>query len=253
MRFNHQPLFRNKRRIAVYLPHQHLVRRFRAFSHLGSAISADCFTRPQYVLRSYWEAGRSRCPDREADMVAVQTLREQNTVQSRTPSLSDLQCHESGSLARGGASLQSSYLGHCACQGALSALDLTRRWNFCKSDKVYQNSIRSINTHSWPTFYCLIVTLRHSQSFLLVCSEERWKKEPSPVVGALDSSLSTGRRPRFRKALVYVKITALKEGSLLISQTLSSSLITKVYHMLLRYFTIDFCRALQVARHPTLY
>ena len=85
VRFNHQPFFLSKRRIAVYLPHQHLVRRSRVFSHLGSAISADCFTRPQYVLRSYWEAGRSRCPGREADMVAVQTLREQNTVRSKTP------------------------------------------------------------------------------------------------------------------------------------------------------------------------
>jgi hypothetical protein len=40
-------------------------------SHLGSAICADCFTLPQYVERSYCEAGRSREPGREADMVVV--------------------------------------------------------------------------------------------------------------------------------------------------------------------------------------
>ena len=36
--------------------------------HLGSAISADCWTRPQYVLRSYREAGNSRLPGNDADI-----------------------------------------------------------------------------------------------------------------------------------------------------------------------------------------
>ena len=36
--------------------------------HLGSAISADCLTRPQYVLKSYFDAGKSRLPGSEADM-----------------------------------------------------------------------------------------------------------------------------------------------------------------------------------------
>src|SRR5271163_4283864 len=36
--------------------------------HLGSAICADCFTRPQYVDKSYWEAGRSRLPGNDADI-----------------------------------------------------------------------------------------------------------------------------------------------------------------------------------------
>lgn len=34
-------------------------------SHLGSDIVAECWTRPQYVLRSYWETGRSRLPGSE--------------------------------------------------------------------------------------------------------------------------------------------------------------------------------------------
>jgi hypothetical protein len=37
----------------------------------GSAIWADCSTRPQYVERSYCEAGRSREPGREEDMIVV--------------------------------------------------------------------------------------------------------------------------------------------------------------------------------------
>jgi len=37
-------------------------------SHLGSERFAACRTRPQYVLRSYWDAGRSLLPGREADM-----------------------------------------------------------------------------------------------------------------------------------------------------------------------------------------
>ena len=36
--------------------------------HLGSAMSADCLTRPQYVDRLYWDAGRSLFPGNEADM-----------------------------------------------------------------------------------------------------------------------------------------------------------------------------------------
>lgn len=40
-------------------------------SHLGSVRPAVCFTRPQYVLRSYWESGRSLLPGREADIVAA--------------------------------------------------------------------------------------------------------------------------------------------------------------------------------------
>lgn len=39
-------------------------------SHLGSEISAECFTRPQYVLRSYRETGSSRVPGRE-DVIAI--------------------------------------------------------------------------------------------------------------------------------------------------------------------------------------
>lgn len=38
-------------------------------SHLGSAISAECFTRPQYVLRSCWDAGSSLLPGKDADML----------------------------------------------------------------------------------------------------------------------------------------------------------------------------------------
>jgi hypothetical protein len=34
-------------------------------------MSAECFTRPQYVLRSYWETGRSRFPGRDEVMVCV--------------------------------------------------------------------------------------------------------------------------------------------------------------------------------------
>lgn len=34
-------------------------------SHLGSETSAQCRTRPQYVLRSYWDAGKSRVPGNE--------------------------------------------------------------------------------------------------------------------------------------------------------------------------------------------
>ena len=37
--------------------------------HLGSEMFAECMTRPQYVLRSYCEAGSSRLPGSEADMV----------------------------------------------------------------------------------------------------------------------------------------------------------------------------------------
>jgi hypothetical protein len=36
--------------------------------HLGSEIFAACRTRPQYVLRSYWEAGSSRLPGIEDDI-----------------------------------------------------------------------------------------------------------------------------------------------------------------------------------------
>ncbi len=38
-------------------------------THRGSVMPAVCFTRPQYVLRSYWDTGRSRPPGSEADMV----------------------------------------------------------------------------------------------------------------------------------------------------------------------------------------
>jgi hypothetical protein len=34
-------------------------------------MSAECFTRPQYVLRSYWETGRSRFPGRDEVMMCV--------------------------------------------------------------------------------------------------------------------------------------------------------------------------------------
>jgi hypothetical protein len=39
-------------------------------SHLGSEILAECITRPQYVLRSNWEDGRSRLPGSEDVMLA---------------------------------------------------------------------------------------------------------------------------------------------------------------------------------------
>jgi len=37
-------------------------------SHLGSDMSAECFTRPQYELRSYLEVGSSLLPGSDADM-----------------------------------------------------------------------------------------------------------------------------------------------------------------------------------------
>lgn len=37
-------------------------------SHLGSEMLAACCTRPQYVVRSYWELGRSRVPGSEEVM-----------------------------------------------------------------------------------------------------------------------------------------------------------------------------------------
>lgn len=39
--------------------------------YLGSHSSAACLTLPQYVLRSYFEAGRSRLPGIEDDMYFV--------------------------------------------------------------------------------------------------------------------------------------------------------------------------------------
>jgi len=39
-------------------------------SHLGSEMLAACCTRPQYVVRSNWELGRSRVPGREEVMAA---------------------------------------------------------------------------------------------------------------------------------------------------------------------------------------
>ncbi len=39
-------------------------------SHLGSEMSAECRTRPQYVLRSYCDAGNSRLPGSEEVMRA---------------------------------------------------------------------------------------------------------------------------------------------------------------------------------------
>jgi hypothetical protein len=44
-------------------------------SHLGSERFAACRTRPQYVLRSYWDAGRSLLPGREADMAGMEVAR----------------------------------------------------------------------------------------------------------------------------------------------------------------------------------
>lgn len=41
--------------------------------YLGSAISADCRTRPQYVERSYCDAGKSRFPGKEADILNIRT------------------------------------------------------------------------------------------------------------------------------------------------------------------------------------
>lgn len=45
--------------------------RVRVCPYLGSAMSADCRTRPQYVERSYWDAGKSRFPGNEADILPV--------------------------------------------------------------------------------------------------------------------------------------------------------------------------------------
>lgn len=56
--------------VVIYLPHCDMATWSTRVSHLGSAIWADCLTRPQYVLRSYCDAGRSRAPGREADMAA---------------------------------------------------------------------------------------------------------------------------------------------------------------------------------------
>jgi hypothetical protein len=39
--------------------------------HLGSEISAECRTLPQYVLRSYCEVGSSRLPGSDADIVLL--------------------------------------------------------------------------------------------------------------------------------------------------------------------------------------
>jgi hypothetical protein len=39
--------------------------------HLGSEMFAECMTRPQYVPRSYCEAGSSRLPGSEADMMML--------------------------------------------------------------------------------------------------------------------------------------------------------------------------------------
>ena len=39
--------------------------------HLGSAMSIHCLTRPQYVERSYLDAGRSRPPGIEADITGT--------------------------------------------------------------------------------------------------------------------------------------------------------------------------------------
>lgn len=44
-------------------------------AHLGSERSAECLTRPQYVLRSYCDAGRSRFPGKEADIVATKFVK----------------------------------------------------------------------------------------------------------------------------------------------------------------------------------
>lgn len=40
-------------------------------AHLGSDMSAECLTRPMYVLKSYCEAGRSREPGNEDVMVSI--------------------------------------------------------------------------------------------------------------------------------------------------------------------------------------
>jgi hypothetical protein len=43
-------------------------------SHLGSEILAECRTRPQYVLRSNCDTGRSRLPGKE-DVMSTSTRR----------------------------------------------------------------------------------------------------------------------------------------------------------------------------------
>lgn len=56
------------------LPRQDKIEKSMGVSHLGSDISAECLTRPQYVERSYWEAGRSRFPGKEADMAWLEGI-----------------------------------------------------------------------------------------------------------------------------------------------------------------------------------
>jgi len=57
------------RHILTPMDHRSSSLAVRPWSHLGSDMSAECFTLPQYVLRSKREAGRSLPPGNEADMV----------------------------------------------------------------------------------------------------------------------------------------------------------------------------------------
>lgn len=63
----------------MYLEHHFTMRapeRIACCPYLGSAISADCLTRPQYVERSYGDAGKSRLPGREDVILSLQELEE---------------------------------------------------------------------------------------------------------------------------------------------------------------------------------
>lgn len=52
-------------------------------SHLGSAMFAECLTRPQYVVRSNCDAGRSLLPGRDADIL----MSEESSAEAATHNL----------------------------------------------------------------------------------------------------------------------------------------------------------------------
>ncbi len=57
------------------IPGEEVLRNVSAqLTDLGSAISADCLTLPQYVERSYCDAGSSLLPGKEADMLGSTPL-----------------------------------------------------------------------------------------------------------------------------------------------------------------------------------
>lgn len=60
--------------VALTTPSKCIEVLFALLSHLGSEMSAAWRTRPQYVLRSYCETGRSRFPGNEDVMAGVEKL-----------------------------------------------------------------------------------------------------------------------------------------------------------------------------------